>query len=76
MLSSKLMDLAHKLVVGTLLHIWAILRIRLNYIHISLIVFQNEGLLGKWVWNSPPAIDGEFKQVRKLLFKNPILNSL
>lgn len=47
MLSSQLMDLAHKLVVDILLHIWDILRMGLNYICISLIVFQNEGLLGK-----------------------------
>lgn len=41
------MDLAHKLVVGTLLHMWLILSMELNYIHISLIVFQNEGPPGK-----------------------------
>lgn len=47
MLSSKLTDLAHKLLVGILLHAWFILSMELNYIHISLIVFQNEGPLGK-----------------------------
>lgn len=45
-MSGKLRDPAHKLVVGTLLHIWLILSMELNYIHISLIVFQNEDSLG------------------------------
>lgn len=41
------MYIAHKLMVGTLLHMWLILRMEFIYTHVFLFVFHNEGLLGK-----------------------------
>lgn len=57
-LSSKLMDLVHKLVVRYVIAYMACFKhgIELSP-HFSNLCFQNEGPLGKQARNSPPAVD-------------------